>query len=107
MALVKSMFVDSSAKVRITTVMKYTKMKARTEYTTWLETTCPAIFSGATADGCTCTKISRKNCLIMISARNSLMPPPVEPLLHTTQLRNSIHIDANIGHREKSTVTRP
>ena len=43
----------------------------------------------------------------MISARNSLMPPPVEPVLGITQLRNSIHIAANIGHSEKSAVTKP
>ena len=69
--------------------------------------TTPAIFSGATADGCTSTNISRKNCLIMISERNILMPPPVEPVHDTTQLRNRIHIEANTGHSEKSSVTRP
>ncbi len=36
----------------------------------------------------------------MISARNSLMPPPVEPVLGITQLRNSIHIEAKMGHSE-------
>ena len=58
------------------------------------------VAGGATAAGCTSTNISRRACLIMISARNSLMPPPVEPVLGITQLRNSIHIAANTGHSE-------
>jgi hypothetical protein len=34
------------------------------------------------------------------SVRIILMPPPVDPELATMQLKNIIHIGANIGHRE-------
>ena len=33
-------------------------------------------------------------------AQNSLMPPPVEPVLGTTQLRNSMNMGTNSGQRE-------
>ena len=39
--------------------------------------------------------------------RTILMPPPVEPELTATQLRNSIHIGAKIGHWSKSTLAKP
>src|SRR5665213_3346852 len=87
----------NSAKVNAAIVVKYKNMKANTEYTAALGTTWPEIFSGDTACGCTSVNISRNGCLIRISERNILMPPPVEPVLAHRLLRNSIHIGANIG----------
>ena len=86
----KSIPVRSMAKVRSATVMKYTKMKASTEDPTPSGIGRPPMRSGAMAAGWMSSFISRPAWRASSSVRNILMPPPVEPVLHTMQERNSI-----------------
>ena len=91
--------VSSSTKVRIAITWKYRKMNASTDWATRSGTTLPPIRTGITADGCTSSFISRTACRASSSVRNILMPPPVEPVLQTIELRNSIQTGVNTGQR--------
>jgi len=90
---------SSSRNVRTAIAWKYRKMNASTDWAMRSGITLPPMRTGITADGCTSSFISRCAWRASSRVRNILMPPPVEPVLHTTELRNSIHIGANTGQR--------
>ena len=72
-------------------------MKASTAWPTLSGTGRPPMRTGAMADGWMSSFISRPVWRTSSSVRNILMPPPVEPVLHTRHDRNSIHHGANTG----------
>ena len=80
--------------------MKYRKMNPRTASATRSGITRPPMRTGAMALGCTSSFSSRPACRASSSVRNILMPPPVEPVLHTMQDKNNIQMGANTGQVE-------
>ena len=106
-AVTKSMPPAIRPRVKMTTVMKYTKIKAITAIAVRSDTERLFSFTVRTALGCSSSDTSRRLNLASTRARAILMPPPIEPVLASTLERKNIHSVTRSGQRAKSALAKP